>query len=441
MHTRPRAGDPGAAEAPVAACPALLVTAPASGQGKTLGTAALARHYARQGLRVRVFKCGPDFLDPMILQVAGGAAVHNLDLRLVGRDACARLLADAAAQSDLLLVEGVMGLYDGTPSSADLAAAFGLPLLAVIDAWAMAQTFGAVALGLRSYRDDLAWHGVLANRVAGAGHAAMLRDCLAQRTRWVGCLDACAQAGLPERHLGLVQASEIADLEQRLDAAADALRIDAALPPALRWPAPPAPTQPQRLRGRRIAVARDPAFAFLYPANVELLRELGAEVAWFSPLRDAELPRCDALWLPGGYPELHLQQLAANSGMLQSIRAHHRAGRPIVAECGGMLYLCESLRDAQGRSAELVGLLPAAATMGARLAGLGQQSVELCGGELRGHTFHHSSLRTGMAPWKRALTPGGGAGEAVYRVGALTASYLHWYFPSSAQATCSLFGG
>ena len=420
-------------------CPAMLVAAPASGQGKTLVTAALVRRQRRLGRRVRVFKTGPDFLDPTVLEVASGLPVDNLDLRLVGAEGCARRLADAAAHADLIVVEGVMGLHDGSPSSADLAAAFGLPVLLVIDAAAMAQTFGAVALGLARYRGDLALHGALANRVGGAGHAAMLRDALPGGLRWIGHIPVCAAAALTERHLGLVQAAEIADLDRRIDAAAGALCVDDALPEPIRFDAPQAKPPQPLLRGRRIAVARDRAFSFIYPANVDLLRELGAELVFFSPLRDAALPGCDALWLPGGYPELHLAALAANQGMREAIAAHHGAGRPILAECGGMLYLCESLRDAAGAGAPMVGLLPAAAALGPRLAALGQQSVALPAGELRGHTFHHSTLDTALPVWRRASAAGGAFGEAVYRVGALTASYVHFYFPSNPQAAAWLF--
>lgn len=422
-----------------AVCPALLVAAPASGQGKTLVSAALARHHQGLGRTVRVFKAGPDFLDPMVLEAAARSPVHNLDLQLLGADECARVLARAAMQADLILVEAAMGLFDGQPSGADLAVAFDIPVLVVIDASAMAQTFGAVALGLASYRDDVRVHGVLANRVAGSAHAAMLRDSLGAKLRWAGFMPACADAALPERHLGLVQAAEIDDLDRRLDAVADALRFEGALPRPVVFEAPAQAPVQALLRGRRVAVARDAAFSFIHCANVHTLRALGAELVYFSPLSDPALPDCDALWLPGGYPELHLQALAANLALRDAIRAHHAAGRPILAECGGMLYLCEALRDAGGRSAELVGLMPARAEVGPRLAALGQQSVRFDDGELRGHTFHHSTLATALQPWTRATSADGGRGEAVWRIGALTASYVHFYFPSHPRATARLF--
>ncbi|MBQ1764642.1 MAG: cobyrinate a,c-diamide synthase, partial [Aquincola sp.] len=207
----------------IARCPAMLIAAPASGQGKTSVTAALARLHRRAGRRVRVFKTGPDFLDPMVLAQASGQPVQQLDLWMGGEGHCRALLHEAASQADLILVEGVMGLHDGEPSTADLALRFGLPVLAVIDGSAMAQTFGALALGLAQYRPGLAWAGVLANRVAGEGHARMLRDSLPPHLAWWGALPRDEGLSLPERHLGLVPAAELADLAQRIERAADAL--------------------------------------------------------------------------------------------------------------------------------------------------------------------------------------------------------------------------
>ncbi len=204
-------------------CPAILVAAPASGQGKTTVTSALARLHARQGRRVRVFKCGPDFLDPHWHTLASGAPVYQLDLWMTGEADCRARLSAAAADADLIIVEGVMGLFDGTPSAADLARRFGLHVLAVVDASAMAGTFGALAFGLQHYQSGLPWAGVLANRVAGTGHSDMLRDSLNQPQDWLGALMHNPALVLPERHLGLTVASEVPDALMRLDAAADAL--------------------------------------------------------------------------------------------------------------------------------------------------------------------------------------------------------------------------
>lgn len=204
-------------------CPAVLIAAPASGQGKTTVTAALARLHRNQGRKVRVFKCGPDFLDPMILERASGAPVYQLDMWMVGADESRRLLWEAADEADLILIEGVMGLFDGTPSSADLARHFGVPVLGVIDGTAMAQTFGALALGLARYQPHLPFAGVLANRVGTVRHAQLLENSLTEGLRWYGALSREVGFELPSRHLGLVQASELNDLDVRLDMAAAAL--------------------------------------------------------------------------------------------------------------------------------------------------------------------------------------------------------------------------
>ncbi len=508
-------------------CPALFIAAPASGQGKTTVTAALARRHRDLGRRVRVFKTGPDFLDPLILERASGAPVYQLDLWMGGEDHCRQLLYQAAGEADLILVEGVMGLFDGDCSSADLAALFGIPVMAVIDGSHMAQTFGALALGLANYRPGLPFAGAFANRLAGERHYQMLADALPPGLPCLGWLPREADIALPARHLGLVAAAEIADLEARLDQAAAALRlVDLALPAAVNFrpalavtrrqatplrtkdipvtftltpgtlhssqanadPPPPHPlprgegelsfgqdtdapsplvgegwgegdaptlhqrhpiaqsqpqplaqSQPRPLAGVRIAVARDAAFAFLYRANLELLQALGAELAFFSPLADPELPPADALYLPGGYPELHLERLAANQALLAAVRAHHAADKPLLAECGGMLYLLESLTDQQGRTASLAGLLPGRGLMGDRLANLGMHEIDLPEGTLRGHGFHYSRLETPLEPiaWSRARR--GRQGEPAYRLGSLLASYLHLYFPSNPAALVRVF--
>lgn len=420
-------------------CPALLVSAPASGQGKTLVTAALARRHRVAGRRVRVFKCGPDFLDPMILEQASGAPVYQLDLFMGGEDECRRLLHDAACEADLILVEGVMGLFDGDPSAADLAARFDLPVLAVLDGSAMAQTFGALAHGLASWRANVAVAAVLANRVGGERHAAMLEESLRPGLQWLGALGCDADIGLPERHLGLVQAAEIADIDKRLNLAANALPEAATwLPAPVAFPAPVKRILAPLLDGVTVAIARDVAFGFIYPANLDCLRALGAKIVFFSPLNDDALPKCHALWLPGGYPELHLERLTANAPMREAIRAHHAAGKPILAECGGMLYCLDLLDDGKGKRAAMLGLMPGMATMQPRLTALGLQQLDLPDGSLRGHTFHFSRIETPLFHTVTARNPNGGVGEPLFRHGSLLASYVHGYFPSAPAVIAKL---
>ncbi len=439
-------------------CPALLLAAPASGQGKTTVTAALARHHRDLGRRVRVFKTGPDFLDPMILERASGAPVYQLDLWMGDEAHCRQLLYQAAGAADLILIEGVMGLFDGDSSSADLATLLGIPILAIIDASHMAQTFGALAHGLASYRPGLPFAGVFANRVAGERHYQMLAESLPAGLTAQGWLARDADIALPSRHLGLVRADEIQDLDDRIARASAALSgLSPALPPAIDFSpargyprtgmADPDPgttgTHPDSpapgLAGVRIAVARDAAFAFLYRSNLELLTALGAEIAFFSPLVDRALPATDALYLPGGYPELHLDRLAANADMQAAIRAHHAADKPIFAECGGMLYLLESLTDTQGQGAAMAGLMPGQARMGDRLANLGMHEIALPEGALRGHSFHYSRLETPLTPIALSQARRGQGREPAYRLGSLLASYLHLYFPSNPRATARLF--
>ena len=421
---------------------AVLVSAAASGQGKTTVTAALARKLVNRGLRVRVFKTGPDFLDPMMLGLASRAAVETLDLYIVGPERCGRLLAQAADEADAILIEGVMGLYDGSPSSADLARPFGVPVMAAIDASAMAQTAGALVMGLRDYGPvELA--GVIANRVGSAAHAGMVKEAL-RGVPLTGTL-ARQPASLPERHLGLVQPGEVDGIDRLLDELAEQLQIDEAA-----WDSLPAVTFSatgqaekigQPLHGKTIAVARDAAFAFLYPSNLACLEELGANLTFFSPLDDEPVPRdADAVYLPGGYPELHARTLSQAGRWQASIRAFHAARKPVFAECGGMMALAESLSDMEGKAWPMAGLLAGRMSMQTRLAALGSQAWRTPQGQLRGHAYHYSRFDTPLVPAAHAVKHSSGQeGEAVYRDGALTATYFHPYFPSCPPAAARLF--
>ena len=434
------------------ACPAILIAAPASGQGKTTITSALARLHTRQGRRVRVFKCGPDFLDPYWHQLASGAPVYQMDLWMTGEADCRARLHAAAQEADLIIVEGVMGLFDGEPSAADLAQRFGLPVLAVVDASSMAGTFGALAYGLQHYRPNMPWAGVLANRVASSRHADMLAHSVRDPAHYLGAVMRDAGMTLPERHLGLTVASEVADALERLDAAADALAAtplgQMTLQDLQRWAvtfeASPEQVGPApALQGKTIAVARDAAFCFIYAANLDTLRVLGAELVFFSPLADAALPACDAVWIPGGYPELHAPTLAANTGLRDSLATHVAAGKPVWAECGGMMAFFETLELVDGARVPLWGLLPGVVTMHRRLAALGPQQLALASGTLRGHTFHYSTTATALQPVARTARPDSDplpdAGEALWQQGAVRASYFHAWFPSCPQAVVELF--
>ena len=308
--------------------------------------------------------------------------------------------------------------------------------------------------GLQHYRAGLGFAGVLANRVASPGHAVMLKDSLRDPAQWLGALMRNEALTLPERHLGLVMDHELGDAMVRLDAAADALAttrlgqmtaddlqawavdFDGSDVAGQDFPA-------GALQGLTIAVARDSAFCFLYAANIDCLQAMGAELVYFSPLHDSALPPCDALWLPGGYPELHAEALAANTAMKSSIATHVQAGKPVWAECGGMMALFDQLTGVDGASLPMWGVLPGSVTMQKRLAALGPQQLEVAGGILRGHTFHYSTCATPMQAASRTQAAPGrtlrGEGEALYVSGSVKASYFHAWFASSPAAAARLF--
>jgi len=416
-------------------CPAILVSAPASGQGKTLITAAIARAWRNRGFTVQAFKCGPDFIDSQILQTATGRPVYTLDLGMCGMEDGKAQLHQAALNADVIILEGVMGLYDGTPSTADIAKAFNIPVALVIDASGMAQTFAAVAHGLFDFDSALLKAGVVANKVGSAGHAKMLRDALPQDTPWLGALVRDELYSLPERHLGLHLANEITDLDTRILAAANALLAtqDIALPPSVSFEAPADKVPNKLLNGKTIAVARDSAFCFIYPANIDCLQALGANVIYFSLLDDDTLPVADAYWLPGGYPELHLTRISQNASMRNSLQKAVELNKPILAECGGMMALGESLNGIS-----TFGLLEGTSQIQSTLQGLGTQHLDIDAGTIGAHTFHYGKFNTAMPPTFSAKSKYG-AGEAVYHYKNITASFLHFYFPSNHQLTARFF--
>lgn len=427
-------------------CPALLISAPASNQGKTTVTAALATHWRQQGLQVRIFKTGPDFLDPMVHAAASGAPCYQLDLWMGDETHVRELLWQAAGEADVILVEGVMGLHDGEASSAALAERLGLPVMAVIDGSAMAQTFGAIALGLATYRPGLPFAGVLANQVGSAGHAQMLQESLPPGMRWFGALPRENDGALPSRHLGLVQADEVADLPARLQRLAQAFEaMNLAMPDPVRFDAPAARApDPATLTGITVAVARDAAFSFIFPANLDVLRALGATLCFFSPLANEPVPEAaDAVYLPGGYPELHLEALSQAHRTRDSLRAHHAAHRPLVAECGGLLALGDTLANTQGHTVPMWGLVPGRGQMQSRLVNLGMHAAELPEGRVRGHTYHHGHFESPLVAHTHSHAQRHhGTPEAIYRVGPrgrLQASFLHLYFPSNPTAVAGLF--
>lgn len=424
--------------------PAVMITAPASGQGKSMVTAALARLHRNAGRKVRVFKHGPDYLDPMVLEVASGYPVYQLHPWMTGADECRWRLAEAAQDADLILIEGSMGLFDGDPSSADLAKLMGIPALPVIDAGGMAQTFGALVLGLASFDPELPVYDVIANKVGSPRHADMLKEGLPAGIRLLGAIPRNDAMHIPDRHLGLMQPSELGNLDQQLDDAAQVLK-DAGLdqlPKAVTIAAAePAAAPGPLLAGFRIAIACDAAFSFIYRANTELLLAMGAELDYFSPLLDSQLPPADALWLPGGYSELHASTLANNTPMLEAIRAFYLADKPILAEGGGLMVCAEELVDKEGTVYPLLGLIPGRAAIAKRLQGIGLHSLDTQNGQIKGHTFHRSTLETTWQPTTHTRKQAGSGAEAVFCHKGLMASFFYSYFPSAPALIAAIFKG
>jgi len=421
-------------------CLATLVAAPASGQGKTIFCAALARKWKNEGKRVQLFKIGPDYLDPTILEQACGRPVYNIDLWIMGEQHCRGLLAEAASHNDIILVESVMGLHDNNPSNAQLARLFNLPVCLIIDAAKFAQTTAAIIEGLSQYDVGANIETIVGNKIGSDNHDRLLRETVGPK--YAGSMRRDPRLLVPERHLGLVQAADIEDLDRQLDLAAGALtEFDISIP--LSTVAFDKPTQDSSpdplLSGTTIAIARDAAFSFIYPVNIQILESMGASLVYFSPLANHPVPPCDALWLPGGYPELHLAELAESDATRASIIAHHQSQKPVLAECGGMMYLCNSITDLDGTTVEACGLFDAKCEMKTRFQSVGLQAVDYGQGEIRGHSLHHSKLFTEVSAETYSTRQDGSQGEAVYRLNNTRLSYMHHYFASSPSAAAALF--
>jgi len=409
--------------------PGLLVSAPASGAGKTMVTLGLLRALVEEGVAVQPFKCGPDYIDPAFHRAASGRASFNLDSWAMGRGLIDRIAAEAQS-ADMALAEGAMGLFDGVASpgatghgtAADIARHMGWPVLLVLDISGQAQSCAATALGFSRLDPGVAVAGVILNRVASPRHERLARAGLeAAGIRIFGALPRRADITLPERHLGLVQAGEHPDLDRQMAAYAAMIRDHVDLP-AVRNAARAGPTgEGGRLPdppAQRIAIAQDVAFSFLYPHLLEGWRRAGAEILPFSPLAD-QAPAADAdlVWLPGGYPELHAGTIAAADRFLSGLR-RHAENRPVHGECGGYMVLGEALIDGQGVAHRMAGLLGLVTSHAERRLHLGYRRAELlspvsglrAGAALRGHEFHYSTIAEQKdAPLMRVTDAEGGA--------------------------------
>ena len=424
----------------------LIVAAPASGSGKTVLTLALLRALARRGTRVASFKVGPDYIDPAYHAAASGRPCRNLDLWAMREETFAAVARDTAADAELVIGEGVMGLFDGaldgSGATADVAARLRLPVVLVIDVKGQGASVGAVVRGFRDHRSDITIAGVILNRVGSETHRAILRKACEGLVPVVGMVPRDDRLLLAERHLGLVQAMERPRLDAFLDAAADlvARHVDLdALAGLARLPelgAPlPAPT-PLRPLGQRIAVASDAAFAFVYPAVLDAWCRAGAEILPFSPLAD-EAPDAgaDAVYLPGGYPELHAARLEAADGFMNGLRAAAARDAAIFGECGGFMVLGEELIDEEGEHHRMAGLLPVATSIGAPRLHLGYRRFTLAhdgplgrsGEVFRGHEFHYARLvrQRGTPLFHASDAAGRYFGPFGAVVGRVCGSFLH----------------
>lgn len=422
----------------------LVIAAPQSGSGKTVVTLGLLRALRRAGVDAASCKVGPDYIDPRFHAAASGRPCRNLDPWAMRPATLARLAEQDVA---LLVVEGVMGLFDGAAdgsgSTADLAALAGWPVVLVLDVARQGPSAAAVLHGFRSFRDDVAVAGVILNRVGSDSHKAIVRAALAPSgVPVLGAVRRDAALDLPSRHLGLVQAEEHADLDAFLDRAAERLAAAVDLE-ALRALARPACfaasgtgfTLPPP--GQRIAVAADAAFAFAYPHLLEDWRAQGAELQPFSPLADeAPAADADAVYLPGGYPELHAGRLAGNRRFLDGLRAAAARGAAVYGECGGYMVLGETLEDADGVTHAMAGLLPVATSFARRrlhlgyrrLATLADSPLGPAGTRLRGHEFHYASVTspgTGDPLFRVSDAPGIDLGTMGSRRGSVCGSFLH----------------
>lgn len=426
-----------------------------SGSGKTTLAAALLRALRRRGIDVAPFKCGPDYIDPSFHRQAAGRASFNLDPCFHAGAALRSAFARSAATADAAVVEGVMGLFDGTcpgtraGSSAEIAARLGLPVVLVVNARGISGSIAPLVKGFCEWDPEVRIVGVIADFTGSARHGQLLADALrtAGLPPLLGRFDRNEAWRLPERHLGLTTGTlDDALLDRMADAAEESIDLDRLLELArIPRPAVVVSVAAQATSGLRLGVAQDEAFHFYYEENFELLRERGVELVFFSPLHDRDLPpELDGLWFGGGYPELFAETLAANDAMLDAVRSFAASGRVVWGECGGFLYLLDGLTGFDGVRYPMLGLLPGEGKMHSRLSALGYREAVTAadglfgpaGTRIQGHEFHYSSaeLPAGTQPFFHARTLHGETSEAGSVHNRIAGSYLHLHFASNPAA-------
>lgn len=421
---------------------AIIIAAPSSGSGKTLITLGLIRAFKNRGVKVTSAKIGPDYIDGRFHEAASGCTCINLDYWAMGASACAARLAEIGTGQDLIIIEGVMGLFDGPGgargSTADLSETLGLPILFVIDAARQAQSIAATVHGFTSFRPNLNFAGLILNRVASDRHMSLLVRALAKSTPPIlGALRQNDSYHLPSRHLGLVQAMENQELESFIETVASGVTRETILDKIYESAADfTNQTTNDNFSldpfAQNIAIARDEAFAFCYPHFLSDWRKAGAELTFFSPLNN-DAPKGDAVFLPGGYPELHAGKLAANTKFLDALRQHKGL---IYGECGGYMVLGDGLIDKDGIKHAMAGLLPVTTNFAARKLQLGYRQLIPLNGPfkttLRGHEFHYSTIESqGKGKAKAAAlfnaqdAAGNNLGSMGQCVGNVMGSYAH----------------
>ncbi|MEA2700107.1 MAG: cobyrinic acid a,c-diamide synthase [Myxococcales bacterium] len=447
--------------------PRLVVAGAGSGVGKTTVTVGLCRALRARGLTVAVFKCGPDYLDPTYHQRGAGRPSHNLDGWMMGRAAATATFVRACAGADIAIIEGMMGLFDGASptadvgSTAEMAKWLNAPVLLVVDASGVARSIAALVGGFAAFDRDLTVGGVICNHVGGRGHVQLLRQAQ-QSPPILGGLTRQGRLAFPERHLGLRSADRAAVPEVVIDGwgrqVAEEIDLDAVLalarsaPPLPAMEVAPTPTRVSAAGRCRIGVALDDAFHFYYEDNLRRLETLGAELVRFSPLGDARLPDVDGLYIGGGYPEVHAAALAGNRSMREDIARFAGAGKPVYAECGGLMYLAGAVRGLDGQVHAMVGVLPGTAVMSDRLEAIGYVEVETQrpsllgppGLRFRGHQFRYSRLEGAESVSGAYTIQRPGVVVAVtegYRAGSVLGSYVHAHWASNPRVAEGFVAG
>lgn len=428
----------------------LLIAGTHSGCGKTTVTLGIMAALRQRGFAVQPFKCGPDFIDPSLHLAVTGRVSRNLDIRMCGPDwvrQCFRCHAPADSQS-ISVIEGVMGLFDGgSGSAAELAALLKVPVLLVLDVRSAAESAAAVLRGFESLDPRVRVAGVIFNQVGSAKHLQLVSEAVRRhcRAEIIGWLPRESGISLPSRHLGLHMGTEAAlDRQRLISLIEEHLDLDRLIQLAGEAQAPEAPCAalPQPVSKVRLGMAWDEAFCFYYQDNLDLLRAAGAEIVLFSPMHDKALPeKLDGLYFGGGYPELHAARLAGNESLRAQVLAFSRAGRPVYAECGGFMYLCEAVADSEGRLHPMAGVFPVTARMGQRVRRLGYCRAELredcllgpAGSFLYGHEFHYSDIDPMPEQVRRVYALDDGRAEG-YLLNRTLAGYVHLHWGRSPEA-------